>query len=487
MKYHLCTVLLLSTALSFVSPARLQAAEDNVIARVGDQSITYSEINTMMNSSAVVGLSVPALGTPERQRAHVMLLDKVISANLLYLDALAKGTDKNPVYQQDLREFSDGVLASLYRKSHLYDDIQVTDEEIEQFGKESLAAGTAVTDDVRTQIEATLRKRKLDEAMATERDRLRTGIEVSLNRDDLAPADDDVRADSDILARYGKGAVTWGESEAQLRQAARRSELAQGRLDAMEQRVEALNRIIDIRILADKARAEAMESDPVYRRRLEEYRKTHLINLQRSRVLAGFEPDDKTIDAYFDNNRKRIDQPEQRKIQMVVLKTREEADSIRSKIESGELTLFQAAAEYSIDPRAKESLGDMGWVTKGTGFPELDKLTFSLGPDELGGPVESPAGWHLVKVLDVRDAQFEDIHDENTRKFVRRTLMREKLNDYLVDLRLNHFKVEVDEARLNDLFKREAEWIAELEKKAQQPSSITAQREEQLKQLLPQP
>ena len=65
-------------------------APGDVIARVGDQTITYSELSTMMNSSAMVGLSIPALGTPERNKAMITLLDKAISANLLYLDAKEK-------------------------------------------------------------------------------------------------------------------------------------------------------------------------------------------------------------------------------------------------------------------------------------------------------------------------------------------------------------------------------------------------------------
>ena len=49
---------------------------------------------------------------------------------------------------------------------------------------------------------------------------------------------------------------------------------------------------------------------------------------------------------------------------------------------------------------------------EGTGFADLDKSTFALEPGELGGPVESPAGWHLVQVVDVRDARFTEIARE---------------------------------------------------------------------------
>ncbi|MCP4811703.1 MAG: hypothetical protein GY888_04270, partial [Planctomycetaceae bacterium] len=83
------------------------------------------------------------------------------------------------------------------------------------------------------------------------------------------------------------------------------------------------------------------------------------------------------------------------------------------------ITIYQAARDHSIDPNARQTLGEMGWVSQGTGFPELDKLTFSLEPETLGGPVESPAGWHLVTVLDLRDALFEDMVDQETWKTTR--------------------------------------------------------------------
>ena len=221
--------------------------------------------------------------------------------------------------------------------------------------------------------------------------------------------------------------------------------------------------------------------------RVNEFHKTHLINFHRARLLGGMEPGAAEIDAYFAKNKDRITVPEARKIQMAVLKTREEAAEIKSKVQSGELTMYQVAKDYSIDPYAQQTLGEMGWVTQGTGFPELDKLTFSLGPDEIGGPVESPAGWHLVKVLDIREVQFDDIADENTRKLTRRTILQEKLNQYVVDLRRNDFKVVVYEDRLKQLAKEEAEWIAALEKKAQQPGSLTQKRTEEYQKLIKEP
>ncbi len=75
----------------------------------------------------------------------------------------------------------------------------------------------------------------------------------------------------------------------------------------------------------------------------------------------------------------------------------------------------------------KRTLGEMGWVSQGTGFKELDDFTFNLEPEVVSEPVESPAGWHLVKVLDVNDAQLQDFDDPQTRQAHTQVVHAEKV------------------------------------------------------------
>ena len=138
-------------------------------------------------------------------------------------------------------------------------------------------------------------------------------------------------------------------------------------------------------------------------------------------------------------------------------------------------------------PNAKRTLGELGWVSQGTGFDELDDFTFYLEPKVVGGPVESPAGWHLVKVLDVKDAQFQNFDDPQTRNLTLRLYMKNKLNDYVVELRKNHFEVAVYEDELNRHFQKEADYIAELNIKARQQDSITRQRVEDMQKWITPP
>ncbi len=455
-----------------------------VIAAVGDEEITFGQINTMMNSSAVVGVSVPALGTPQRQGVAVVLLDKIISANLLYLDALKHGADKEAAYQRDIQRFSDGAIAGLYRKQELSADLQVTDAEIDAYARKAIESGTPPDADARMAIKSALRKQKLDAQEIRLRERVRQGVEFTIDKAELDPAGDVVRPDEAVVAKVGNQTVTWGDAKGALLAESKRASMSGGRLDPVEARIGILDEMIDTRIMAEKGRAAGLTQDPVYQARVGEYRKTRLINQYRSQLLQTMEPTEEEISGFYNQNKDKIAVREERKIQMVVLNTEEEARDIKQKIESGEITIYQAARDYSIDPQAKHTLGEMGWVAKGSGFPALDEVTFALEPEELGGPVKSPAGWHLVRVEDMRSAQNADLADANTHKMTRRNILRDRLDKYVVDLRLNAFKVEVYQDRLNEQFGREVAWIAQLEQKAKAPNSLSQRRTEQMEKLL---
>jgi peptidyl-prolyl cis-trans isomerase C len=443
---------LLMTSARAESPQVPEGQPADSVARVGDQTITYAQLNTQLNSSAVVGLSVPVLGSAERNKVILALLDKAISANLLYLDAIRRGTDQDPAYRKDLKAFSDAILAELYRRDYLVGEIQVTPAEVDAFIRENFTADTEITDRLRVSVEATIRNKKFTSRAASNRERLREGLEVVIHVDNLDVAEDTIRGDDEVVAEYGDRRITWSEVKDRLTTLNNKVDL--------EHRIESLNGLIDQELMARKGREAGLDRDSNFQKRLAEFRKTRLLNLHREILVRGMEPSDEELRAYYEANKDRIAIKERRRIQMVVLPTKEQAEEIKAGIEAGEITIYQAVLEHSIDPNAKRTLGDFGWVTKGSGFPELDDLTFSLDLDQLGGPVESPAGWHLVRVLDLREAGFTDIEEEGTRKATRRAMIKQKLDDYLVALRKNEFPVVVYEDNLNRLFRQEAQWIA---------------------------
>jgi len=462
MKSSFATILIACFFLGVAFPlgAGALAKPKDVIAKVGDQDITFSQIEITINSSDLVGMPIPAPGTPARNQVRLMLLDKMINANLLYLDALKNGMQNNPVYQQDVEGYSRSMLSSLYRKKQGLENIKVTDAEIRDFYKNNIAAGTPFTPQVRMGIEASLRKERFKARQAALHKQLRQGVEVAVDQSKLDPKGDTSLPSTEVVARIGQETITWGELRKELTDSKRSS--------AEAARRDTLNELIDQRIAVNKAKAARLDRDPIYLARVSEFKKVHLISLYKAKLLPEMEPTDREIKEYFEKNKEKIQVPESRKIQMVVLKTKTEADEVKQKIKSGEITIFEAAAQYSIDPNAKLTLGEFGWVAKGTGFPELDRATFSLKPDELGGPAESPAGWHLVKVLEVRSARLQNIDDPDTWKATRNMLVREREEQYVANLRKQHiFPVEVNQEAFERIVRQEEEKIKANRKKSE--------------------
>ena len=286
-----------------------------------------------------------------------------------------------------------------------------------------------------------------------------------------------MRDDAVAVATIDGTPLTWGEMKMVLR--------APQYTGSVEVRREALNKQIDGRIMARKARAVGLEQDPAYQARMAEFRKARLINFHRIGLVKGVEPTEAQIKEYYDANRDSIAEPEVRKVQMVVLKTQDEANAVKGRVEAGEITLFEAARDHSITPTAKQDLGEVGWVDRGTALPALDEAIFSLGPGELGGPVETPAGWHIVSVSDIRDAQHQDIENIETRNLARRKLVHGKLDEYVVDLRKSGaYPIEVHEDVMVRLAQQEADMVGQLAEQAAQPGSVTEQRVEELRKKL---
>ena len=456
----------------------------DVIARVGDQAITFSELNLMLNSAAVVGLSIPALGTPQRDTVRIALLDKFVDANLIYLDALRKGVDQDPQYQRDLQRFTTAMLAELYA-DHLLGDVSVSDEEIEAYFKRSIVPGTEFTPEARAQIESVLRKQKTEARRMEKRDKLREGIEVKLYQKNFDTARDEERADDTVVAEVAGEPITWGETRAILAAAGIAATARDPLAMEMDARLKALQREIDTRLMAQKARAAGLDTDPVYQARLKEYERTRLINFHRANLARDMRPTDAELEAFFQANQHLITVPEFRKVQMAVLATEDEAKDIKRRIEVGEMTMYEAVSRHSIEPDAKKDLGEIGWVEKGKLLvPELEEVVFAIGPGEIGGPVQVGDTWHIMRVQDVRDAQRENLDEEGTRKAAWRKYIHAKMDEYTVNLRKNDFKVEVYEDRIVQLAQQEADMVARLAEQAQEPGSVTQKRLEELQRLM---
>ena len=450
------------------APAPEPARPADTVARVGDEFITYGYLNAMLNNSAMMGTAIPGLGTPERTRALLELLDKAISANLFYLDAKKKGIDRLAAYKEDVNRFESTLLASMYKNMLMRGEVQVSETEVLHYFNTQRGKDSELTDEARSMIEVELREKKLELFEAALRDRIREDVDVVIREDILNAEYDTLRSEADVVASYDTHRVTWSQVKDLMLDAGSNPSGTDGYVLNNAERRTRLEQHIDNAIMALKGRAAGLENDPVFAKQVAEYRKARLINEHRNGLMHSWNPDEGTLRAYFDSNRAMFTVPEARRVQVVTVDSRDEAENVLALIRSGETTMEQAAREHAKDPQLMHTGGHIGWISRGSGLVDFEDLIFRLEPGVISEPVEAGAGWYLLKVVAVENARLENFENPHTRQRVFRAYMQDRFNTYVVDLREHHFKVAVYGDVLNAKFEQEADFMAEMSRRAGQ-------------------
>lgn len=82
----------------------------------------------------------------------------------------------------------------------------------------------------------------------------------------------------------------------------------------------------------------------------------------------------------------------------ILVDTKEQADMIKAKLDSGEC--FETIAKkYSKCP-SKDVGGDLGYFEKGQMVKEFEDAAFELPVGKISEPVKTQFGWHIIKVCD---------------------------------------------------------------------------------------
>lgn len=111
------------------------------------------------------------------------------------------------------------------------------------------------------------------------------------------------------------------------------------------------------------------------------------------------------IEAQFENMKKEIH------ARHILVADEKTADEVSAKLKDGE-DFEKLAREYSTEPVAQKTGGDLGWFGIGKMVQPFEDVAFELELNTISEPVQSTFGFHIIEVLETKEKELEKTFEE---------------------------------------------------------------------------
>ena len=96
---------------------------------------------------------------------------------------------------------------------------------------------------------------------------------------------------------------------------------------------------------------------------------------------------------------------EQRRASHILVQTEDEATKLAAEARKSPARFAELAKKHSQDPGSAASGGDLGFFGRGMMVPVFEQAAFGMKVGEIGAPVKSEFGWHVIRVTGVQPAK----------------------------------------------------------------------------------
>lgn len=165
-----------------------------------------------------------------------------------------------------------------------------------------------------------------------------------------------------------------------------------------------LNELINRKLFLMDALDNNVEKENDFQKRLEEVKNEILTQYAVGKVLKDVSVSMNEVEKYYFENKEKFKKPDTIKASHILLKEKEEADSILKKIKDG-MAFEEAANKYSLC--TEKNGGDLGYFPRGKMVQEFEDVAFSMKPGEVSEPVKTQFGYHIIKVFDKKKGDTE--------------------------------------------------------------------------------
>ncbi|GAA5098656.1 peptidylprolyl isomerase [Bartonella acomydis] len=198
-----------------------------------------------------------------------------------------------------------------------------------------------------------------------------------------------------------------------------------------QRRIMVLKAYLDMQALSKAAKGKGIDKTEAYDKRMAVMRDNVLQQLYFKQTIVD-QISDNDLEALYKKEVAAFPKEDEIKARHILVKTKKEAEAIIKRLNKGE-NFEEIAKKTSTDGSAAVG-GDLGYFSHGQMVKPFEDAAFGLKVGEYTkNPVESPFGWHIIKVEDRRLKQppaFDDV-----KEMLRTQLIKEHYQKLIVDLR----------------------------------------------------
>jgi parvulin-like peptidyl-prolyl isomerase len=149
-----------------------------------------------------------------------------------------------------------------------------------------------------------------------------------------------------------------------------------------------------------------------------------------NQVTKGATVSDEQLKTYYDEHGSDYTTAEKRQVAHILVDSKSLADKIYAQLQDG-ADFAELAKKYSTDKASAKNGGELT-DEKGSFVPEFEKVAFALDTGEIGEPVKSQYGWHVIRALsDTQPAAKQSFAE--VKATIRGSLLSEQRNTKMTD------------------------------------------------------
>jgi len=171
-----------------------------------------------------------------------------------------------------------------------------------------------------------------------------------------------------------------------------------------------LDEVVNFELFSQAAKDSGIDKEPTIKTRLR-YEQTQYLAREYFRRLQAKQPpiSEDELKDYYKSHVNEFTPPEEIQARHILVKTEAEANKIIEELKKG-ADFAELAKKKSIDPAAQkggklELMDGKDWLPRGSFEKSFEYVLFKIPKGEIGGPVKSQFGWHILKVDDRRQPE----------------------------------------------------------------------------------